>query len=275
MFDASKAHSYVIDFSRLALQFASPVTNAKPIHDAPKNQRHEEIRTDLLSRLFSASLHTSRYELANSTLHLINDSALKGNYLRTLISSMCESQAVGEMLQLPWLGLEDKVDSVLTQKASTVVDVNAGIPWHMILYSWRIRRGDFRGAASVAYERLQKLQVLNGQGEGTAKIGFRNGEYIRDEHRGRDELDTAITRQYLQVINALSCVEEEQAWIFVEPIAGKKAPGGGEGKRKVLKLEELRRALQEEMDRTEDLNRGRFPFGGDPMNPEKDVDMIG
>lgn len=174
------------------------------------------------------------------------------------------------MLELPWLGLEDKVDCVITQKAQAVVDVNAGIPWHMILYSWRIRRGDFRGAASVAYERLQKLQLLSsqdGKSSGMA-IVMRNGQYERDEHAGRDELDTAITRQYLQVINALSCVEAEQAWIFVEPVVGKK---GVEGKRRVVKLGELRRELQEEMDRMEDLRRGRFAFGRD----EQDVSMSG
>lgn len=230
--------------------------------------RHEEIRTDLLSRLFSAALHTSRYDLANSTLHLINDEALKSSYLRTLVNAMCESQAVGEMLNLPWLGLEDKVDHVLTQKCASVIDVNAGIPWHMILYSIRIRRGDFRGAASAAYERLQKLQVLASSDEMTSKIVMRDGQFVMDEHKGRDELDTAVTRGYLQVINALSCVEREQAWIFVEPVAGKK---GGEQKRRVLRLEELRRGLQDEMDRTEDLNRGRFPFA----NGEEDVDMSG
>lgn len=268
LFDTSKAHSFVIDFSRLALQFASPTTNAKPIHDAPKNMRHEEIRTDLLSRLFSAALHTSRYDLANSTVHLIGDSALKASYLRTLVNAMCESQAVGELLTLPWLGLEDKVDSVLTQKCASVIDVNAGIPWHMVLYSWRIRRGDFRGAASVAYQRLQRLQVLASSEEMSSKIVMRGGQFVMDELRGRDELDTEVTRGYLQVINALSCVEGEQAWIFVEPITGK---NGVEQRRRVLKLDELRRGLQEEMDRTEDLNRGRFPFA----NGAEDVDMSG
>lgn len=240
------------------MQFASPVTNAKPIHDQPKNLRSEEIRTDLLSRLFSASLYTARYDLANSTLGLLRDEALKGNYLRTLIITMCESQSVGELLSLPWLGMEDKVDCCLSVKSQSVVDVNAGVPWHMILYSWRIRRGDFRSAASVAYERLQKLQVL-AETDGGSKMVLRNGQYEWDERRGRDELDSEVTRAYLQVINALACVEGEQAWIFVEPVVGKKGEEGR--KRRVVRIEELRKALSEEIEKEEDLRRGRFAFG--------------
>lgn len=242
------------------MQFASPVTNVKPIHDQPKNLRSEEIRTDLLSRLFSASLYTARYDLANSTLGLMRDEALKGNYLRTLVITMCESQSVGDLLSLPWLGMEDKVDCCLSAKSQSVVDVNAGVPWHMILYSWRIRRGDFRGAASVAYERLQKLQVL-AETDGGSKMVLRNGQYEWDERRGRDELDSEVTRAYLQVINALACVEGEQAWIFVEPVAGTKKVV--DQRRRVVRIEELRKALSEEIEREEDLRRGRFAFGGE------------
>lgn len=270
LFDASKVHSYVIDFARLALQFASPITTAKPIHDQPKNQRSEEIRTDLLSRLFSASLYTARYDLANSTLGLMRDEALKSHYLRTLIITMAESQSVSSMLSLPWLGLEDGVSAVLSQKSQSVVDVNVGVPWHMILYSWRIRRGDFRGAASVAYERLQKLQVLAEKEGGNparapaGKMVLRNGQYEWDERRGRDELDSEVTRAYLQVINALACVEGDQAWIFVEPVVGAKK---GE-KRRVVRIEELRKALSEEIEREEDFRRGRFAFGGDEVRED-------
>ncbi len=174
---------------------------------------------------------------------------------------MCDNTSVGEMLELPWLGTENKVDDVLSAKAQAVVDVNAGVPWHMILYSWRIRRGDFRGAATVAYERLQKLQQLGI----TKAVVLKGCVFEHDGHTGRDELDTAITRQYLQVINALACVEPEQAWIFVEGVK----KNGAKEKRRVMRLEELRGDLQKEMDRIEDLKRGRFAFDAE----DEDVDM--
>lgn len=187
--------------------------------------------------------------------------ALQTNYLRGLVQGMCEAGAVGEMQELPWLGCEDKVDEVLGQKCQLVVDVNAGVPWHMILYSWRIRRGDFRGAAAVAYERLQKLQQLGNGGHGKDLV-LRSGGNVA----GHDELDTPVTRQFLQVINALSCVESDQAWILAEPVARK---GGVLEKRRVVRLEDVRRGFQDEMDRVEALRRGRFSFvGGD-----EDVEM--
>lgn len=204
----------------------------------------------------------------------MRDEALKSNYLRTLIITMAESQSVSSMLSLPWLGLEDAVSAVLSQKSKSVVDVNAGVPWHMILYSWRIRRGDFRGAASVAYERLQKLQVLAEMEGGASarapagKMVLRNGQYEWDERRGRDELDSEVTRAYLQVINALACVEGEQAWIFVEPLVGAKKSTLGAEKRRVVRIEELRKALSEEIEREEDLRRGRFAFGVDEVSDD-------
>lgn len=148
------------------------------------------------------------------------------------------------------------VDEVLGQKCVAVVDINVGVPWHKILYAWRIRRGDFRGAAAVAYERLQKLQQLGngGHGKGIALRGGKQGSAI-----GGDELDTPVTRQYLQLINALSCVEPEQAWILAEPVGRK---NGVLEKRRVITLEDTRRGLQEEMDRVEGLLRGRFSFVG-------------
>lgn len=254
LFDNLKAHSYVVDFARLALQFLPAASASKSSGTPSKGQKVVELQTDILSRLFSAALHTARYDLACSALHLIGDSALKSSYLRALVAGMCNGGAVGEMLELPWVGCEGMVDEVLAQKAQAIVDVTTGVPWHMILYSWRIRRGDFRGAAAVAYERLQKLHSIGN--------GAKNGHALAVTDNGTgDDLDTPITKQYLQVINTLSCVAPDEAWILAEPVGRK---SGLNSKRKVVKLEDIRKGLQEEMDRVEALRRGRFSFvGGD------------
>jgi nuclear pore complex protein Nup160 len=138
------------------------------------------------------------------------------------------------------------------------------VPWHKILYAWRVRRGDFRGAAAVAYQQLQKLQQLANGGHGK-DLALWSGK--KSTGAGNDELDTPVTRQYLQLINALSCVEPGQAWILAEPVGRK---NGVVEKRRVITLEDARRGLQDEMDRVEGILRGRFSFVG---GEERDVDM--
>jgi hypothetical protein len=55
LFEKSKAHSFVADFAKLGLQ---SLTGQEPA----------ETQTDLLSRLFSASIQTSRFDEAYSAL---------------------------------------------------------------------------------------------------------------------------------------------------------------------------------------------------------------
>ncbi|KFY70900.1 hypothetical protein V499_08864 [Pseudogymnoascus sp. VKM F-103] len=260
LFDSSKSHSYVIDFARLALQFLPTHSKVSPA----QSKKDTALRADLLSRLFSSALHTARYELAHSTLHLMPDAAIQKSNLRSLVYSLCENSAAAELIELPFLGMHALVDEALSQKCASIVDVNIGVPWHKILYAWRIRRGDFRGAAAVAYQQLQKLQQLANGGHGK-DLALWSGK--KSTGAGNDELDTPVTRQYLQLINALSCVEPGQAWILAEPVGRK---NGVVEKRRVITLEDARRGLQDEMDRVEGILRGRFSFVG---GEERDVDM--
>ncbi len=64
-----------------------------------------------------------------------------------------------------------------------------------------IGRNDYRGAASVLLDRIQKLR------------------HAGEEHaprRGRPH--TPVTKQYLLLINALSCLVPKQAWVFSEEL---------------------------------------------------------
>jgi nuclear pore complex protein Nup160 len=70
----------------------------------------------------------------------------------------------------------------------------------------------------------------------------------------QDEMETSITNQYLSMINALSCVDEKQAWIFDEgPFVDRK-------KRKLLTLKDLRRQYDTELDRLAAIENGQFAF---------------
>ena len=240
-------YSFVIDFARLALQFIKP----------GYNQRSSQLRTEMQSRLFNAAIQTSRYDIAHSVLALYTNTALQHSSLHTLVTKMCESSYASQLTSLPFLGLQDAVDEVLAQKCRSIIDVNVGVSYHKILYSWRIKRSDFRGAAAISYERLQRL-VLSGDG---------------DKPPSEDGPETPVTRQYLALINALSCVDPKQAWILSEDSMKKTPPGVKpvQPKRRLVTLDDIRKFYQDELDRLAAIENNQFAFaGGDEM----EVDML-
>lgn len=248
LFDKDKSYSFVIDFARVALQSISA---------GAKDDYIMDLRTELHSRFFNAALQTSRWDMAYSALMLFTDHALQLSSLRSLVFRMCESSSATELLDLPFIGLQSEVDDILSQKCQAIVDVNVGVPYHKILYAWRIHRNDFRGAAAVSLERLQRLQQSG------------DGDKVSNHGPGADELETPVTRQYLQLINALSCVDPKQAWILSEPLPSKTTTGGSHasGKRKVVTLEDARKGYQEELDRIAAIENNQFAFaGGDEMD---------
>ncbi|KAI1436598.1 nucleoporin Nup120/160-domain-containing protein [Xylaria sp. CBS 124048] len=237
LYDKQKAFSYVVDFARLSLQFINKKTK-----DA------DTLRTEVQSRLFSGATATSRFELAHSTLVTMKDRALQYGLLRTLIQRMCDNLHNAELVQLSFPGLQSAVDEILAQKCRETLDVITGVPYHQILYSWRIKRNDYRGAAAILLDRIQKLKQL---GEG-------------DQFTSDDVLDTVVTRQYLMLINVLSCVEPKQAWITTEELP--RLPGAKavvNEKRKVVTLDHIRKEYQDELDRIAAIQNNQFGFSAD------------
>ncbi|KAK2593380.1 hypothetical protein QQS21_008911 [Conoideocrella luteorostrata] len=231
LYESQKAYSYVVDFARLAIQFLG----------AAKESSSAKI--EMLSRLFNAALATSQFELAHTSLLSIKDDALKHSSLRKLVGKMCETHHNNELVSLPFPGMQQDVDDILAYRCRSTTDVVHGFPYHQVLYSWRIKRNNYRGAASVLLDRIQKLKLV---GEG-------------DKITGDDILDTPVTRQYLLLINALSCVEPKQAWIFDE---GSPALQNGDGgsKRKVVSLADIRKKYQDELDRIAAIQNNQFGF---------------
>ncbi|KAI1265054.1 nucleoporin Nup120/160-domain-containing protein [Xylariaceae sp. FL1019] len=238
LYEKQKAYSFVVDFAQLALQFIN-----KKTPDA------DLIRTEVQSRLFSAAAALSRFELAHSTLVAMKDRALQHSFLRTLIQKMCDNLHNTELVALSFPGLQNAVDEILEQKCEETVDVITGVPYHQILYSWRIKRNDYRGAAAILLDRIQKLRQL---GEG-------------DQLTGEDMLDTVITRQYLMLINVLSCVEVKQAWVTTEDVLPQSHGKGValRGKRKVVTLADIRKEYQDELDRIAAIQNNQFGFAAD------------
>lgn len=233
LYDRHRAFSYVIDFARLSLQFAHA-------EDA------QITRKEMSSRLFAAATSISRFEMAHATLLMMDDRALQHSCLKRLVERMCETSQTSELIALPFPGLQEEVDDILFQKCKSTMEVTRGTPYHKILYAWRITHNDYRGATAVLHDRLQKLRQA---GEG-------------DNLGGADVLDTAVTKQFLLLINALSCVDPKQAYITVEEVADDSMHEKGP-KRKVVTLAELRKQYQAELDRIAAIQNNQFGLGAE------------
>ncbi|KAI1373644.1 nucleoporin Nup120/160-domain-containing protein [Hypoxylon crocopeplum] len=238
LFEQQKAFSLVIDFARLALQFVN-----NKVEDVDK------VRTEIQCRLFSGAIATSQFELAHSTIVAMKDHALQYSCLRALIERMCDNLHNSELVNLTFPGLQGAVDDILAQHCQNTIDVITGVPYHQILYAWRTKRNDYRGAAAILLDRIQKLKQL---GEG-------------DQVTGDDVLDTAVTRQYLMLINVLSCVDQKQAWVAVDgpPRSVKLGVGPDPAKRRVVTLADIRKEYQDELDRITAIQNDQFGFVAD------------
>ncbi|KAI9872539.1 MAG: hypothetical protein M1830_001507 [Pleopsidium flavum] len=246
LFEKSKAFSYVADFARLALQHIRP-------NDSPS------LRTDLLSRLFYASIQTSRYDEAYSALSRYTDPALRRSALTNLITSLIGANQTPHLLRLPFANnppLHHHVDDTLASLAHKTIDLANGPPYHKALYAWRLARNDFRGAAVVLHERLRRLQSNSPTSTTSTNTKFSTSL--------NDPKNKAILNEYIALINILASTDPSQAWILAE--------GQGEGqKRKVLTLEDVRAEYQAELDRRAAIESGRFAFVGAGGADEMDV----
>ncbi|KAH7130583.1 nucleoporin Nup120/160-domain-containing protein [Dendryphion nanum] len=243
LFEKVKAYSYVADFARLGIK-------------SLKGTENVELKTELLSRLFNASVQTSRFDEAYTALTRHSDIALKRSALRTLTTSMVQQSQTAALLKFPFLGLWDEFDAVLTSLCHTALNLKSSPPYHQILYAFRISRSNFRGAATILYQRLHRLKSTSSQ--------------------INDPADESLTRCYLMIINALSSVSSEDAYILFDPRIeeGSKAPQWGLGqakdklKRHIITLETLRKEYQAELDRVETIENGQYPYveAGDEMD---------
>ncbi|KAF2866775.1 nucleoporin Nup120/160-domain-containing protein [Massariosphaeria phaeospora] len=238
LFEKVKAYPFVADFAKLGLR-------------SLKGGEQEELKTELLSRLFTASIQTSRFDEAYSTLTRYSDLALKHSALQTFITSMIQQSQTATLLKFPFVGLTYEVDATLSSLCHKTLNLASGPPYHHILYSFRLSHNNFRGAASILHERLQRLRTTS------SKI--------------HDPADTSLTQCYLMIINTLSSVSKEEAYILAEQrIDDGVVPRLGIGitkkkkmlKRQIVTLETLRKEYQAELDRIAAIETGQFPFVG-------------
>jgi nuclear pore complex protein Nup160 len=275
IFESKKAYSYVLDFARLGIQFA-------------QSKRHEDrvLRTELYSRLFNAAVIMSRFDVAQTAMIMMEDEALLQACLRKLVERMCETYHSIKLAGLPFPGVVDDVDRILEEKCKATIDVVNGIPYHQILYSWRIRHQKHQPAAMVLYDRIQKLKHAGEDDNFT-------GEYV---------LDSAVTREYLLCINALMVLPKDDRWILPDEFPqsrkgvssevrehfarsrdlvqtlgdGAELPPSllepcsdeqnDEPKRKRLTIDDIRKEYHQELERIKAIQNNQFGFEADDMD---------
>ncbi|QDS74198.1 hypothetical protein FKW77_002167 [Venturia effusa] len=254
-----KAHSHIVELANLALQaHAQKKPQAQHGQQPDKAELHEYHRRKsglLTTNLFPSALATQDFQQAYSVLNRL-PTATRHFHTKQFIEAVVDNNRIELLLGFPWTGLEEDADDILAKKVKDKGWIVSAKPeWHKILYAWRVKRGNWRGAAQVAFDRLERLKAT---GEAT-----------------RIPSDERLVEAYLLLINSLACVAPEEAWVIREAQVvnpdgtlartnGARTNGHtGGSKRCVVSIEDVRREYQAELDRLAQLEQGDFAFSGD------------
>lgn len=158
------------------------------------------------------------------------------------------------LLSLPFPEyLLPEVDAILLSLARKHLSISptptpGQLQYHQVMYTWRIHNNDFRGAAEILFERLQRLR------HSTAKV------FEPD--------DETLVEAYLVLINTLACCGKDEGWILAENVEEEYQRGKSVSKkRRIVTLEDVRKEYQAELDRRSEMQQGRFALtAGDEMD---------
>lgn len=157
----------------------------------PTKERLQEIH----QRVFSAAISAHEWTQAYSALSGTPSSHRQEN-IRSFAMGVCESSSAELFSMLPFLEIMEEFDLTLERTARNMIHMSAKPSYHKILYAHRIKRADYRGAASILYHRLQSLKNKSHVN------GFNVADHLE------------ITETYLCIINALRCLPADDAWFI-------------------------------------------------------------
>ncbi|KAL9604495.1 MAG: hypothetical protein Q9219_000460 [cf. Caloplaca sp. 3 TL-2023] len=263
LFQSASCPSYAARFAQLALQFTPRSTSLDP-------------PTSLLTSLFRSSLQTSDIQPAFTSFTRLPQHD-QNNLLPILMQAlMALPEGPKQLLELPWpLHVHPAIDAYLSSDTSSqIISSNKStIPierQRKILAAWRLKYRDFRGAATALYPQLHEVRKQKHKPGFTPKLRLGGSD--------RNDIDTAANREvdgaYLGIINLMACIGSEdknngrvdgnddmhsEAWLLSD------ANGG---KRRVVKISDVRQGWQKELDWRSMVESGRWGFGlvaGDEM----------
>ncbi|OJJ49676.1 hypothetical protein ASPZODRAFT_156754 [Penicilliopsis zonata CBS 506.65] len=230
LFEQARAFSYVADFASLALQALESENRSE------QDREYTDMRTDLLLRLFHASLKTCQFDQAYSALSRYRDVALQraalGSLIEKILSTFEPSTAgLREILHFPTAlmpNIASHVDETLVSLAkkqfsfTSLTDggrkaASNAPDYTRLLQAYRIARNDYRGAAEVAYRNVQRLrEARDAPSSGRALIKAHDREEPRPAVEEDDPESKEIRQELLSLINLLACVDKSEAYILVE-----------------------------------------------------------
>jgi nuclear pore complex protein Nup160 len=228
VFEHARAFAHVADFAHLALQ---------SLELSPgMNDEYNSVRTDLMSRLFHASLKTCRFDEAFSAFLQLPDSALQKSAVTSLITTILTASGPGNaglrrILHFPLsvngslcFHVDLVLESLAKKQLSATSSLGQAIPvsgwqdpanipnYNRILQAFRIARNDFRGAAEVAYRRVSHIRDARDRSHA-------GGKQIATALDADEEVDLEskeLRHELLALINLLACMEKIEAYIVVE-----------------------------------------------------------
>lgn len=195
--------------------------------------------TALLTSLFDASLQITDFQSAFSALtRHPSPKTLLPKFIKSLFNT---PNALPQLLSLSFpSNLHSEIDYLLDHQKKP-----------QVLAAWRLHHNDYRGAAAALLPSLLQAQM--------------------DPERAPDG---GLEKDYLTIINLLSCAGKENAWILAKGF-GKDGFGDSRARkgpavptrRRVFTIDDIREKYQEELDRRSAIEGGRFGFvGGDEMD---------
>jgi nuclear pore complex protein Nup160 len=228
IFEQVRAFSYVSEFASLALQALASE------HGSEQDVEVSRLKNDLLSRLFYASLQTCQFDQAYSALSRYKDSALQKSALNSLITSVLAASGPGsagleQILAFPTTlipNLASHVDEILVslaqkQPSTTPFDIKTKwtegtVDYQRILQAYRIKRGDYRGAAEVAYHNIERLRQARDTSTHHLLSKAKAGDPLHHILEEDDPESNEIRHELLSLINLLACVDKSEAYILVD-----------------------------------------------------------
>lgn len=226
IFEKARSFSHVADFAGLALQALDSEAYAE------QDPEYTALRTDLLSRLFHASVKTCQFDQAYSALARYPDLALQRSALTTLISTVLAVSGPGtaglqQILRFPTAfapNIASHVDDTLLSFArkqnsfpswldADDKESDASPDYHRILQAYRISRNDYRGAAEIAYRNVQRLRQAR---DSSTSMVLKNNLKAEEPVAEDDPESKEIRIELLSLINLLASVDKGEAYILVE-----------------------------------------------------------
>ncbi|KAL4809620.1 nucleoporin Nup120/160-domain-containing protein [Aspergillus unguis] len=228
IFEEAHAPSHVSEFASLALQALASEHADEQDPDVIK------LKNELLTRQFYASVQICQFDQAYSALSRYQEPALQRSALSTLITSILAASGPGsagldQILHFPTTlipNIASHVDEILVslarkQPTSTPLYdsrnkwAEGTVDYQRVLQAYRIKRGDYRGAAEVAYHNVERLR----HARDTSTHHLLSKAKAGDLHHILDEDDpesSEIRHELLSLINLLACVDKSEAYILVD-----------------------------------------------------------